>query len=175
MKRLALGVSVLFLLACSGAVTDLGGATDAPTDGATDGDKDKTVVVVPVPDGGDGKYWCCEHGADGAKKFALVDGPAACNDKFGDDGGRWVEGPECTPCCCKSGEGASETFELTTPTSCAAVGSCLAGDAPECSGGPDDEDDEGEEDKPDRTKSPGQGTRKPAKPGGGGAKRPPAR
>lgn len=171
-SRALLVFSALLTLACSGAVTDLGGATDGATDAPADGGE-KTVVVVPVPEGAD-SFWCCEHGAEGAKKFALVDGPAACNDQFGADQGRWVQGPECAPCCCRSGEGAGQTFELTTPPSCAAVsGTCLAGDAEECGGAPEEEEEE--EETPERSKQ-GQGSRKPAKPGGGGgAKRPPAR
>ena len=127
MKRLLLACSVVFAF---GAM-----CTGAGTDEATDGeevDKDKEVVVVPVPEDGDEEHWCCEYEDDeGAKKFALVEGPGECNDKFADMNGRWVSGNECTPCCCKSpndpdNESKGHSFELTTPTTCADVGECAA-------------------------------------------------
>lgn len=158
MKRLVLAVSLVFAFGamCSGV-----GGEDKPADGGDAGkkepgedadEKDKDgggeekgeepqVVIVPVPGDPGGEHWCCEfvESAGGAKLYALVAGPAECNAKFADKEGRWMEGPQCTPCCCKSPNDKADpskgdTYELTTPLTCAGTGVCLAADSKECDG-----------------------------------------
>lgn len=124
MRRLLLALCVPFAFAgmCQGYIPGMGE------------EEEKEVIVVPVPeDDVDEEAWCCEYKDDaGAKKFALVEGAAECNEKYGGDKeGRWVSGPECLPCCCKSPNNAEDpaagsNFELTTPTSCAGVGECTS-------------------------------------------------
>ena len=50
-----------------------------------------------------------------------------------------MEGPQCTPCCCKSPNDKADaskgdTYELTTPGTCAGTGVCIAADSKECEG-----------------------------------------
>jgi hypothetical protein len=139
--RFVLALSLAFGLACGGA-----GTTDEPTDEAADKtpepapEPEKEVVVVPVPGADGGEHWCCTFEEAGEKKFALVADAEACNAKYADRSGRWTEGPECTPCCCKSpldtaDASKGDRFELTTATACAPAGTCLAADAKECKDG----------------------------------------
>lgn len=157
LKRLVLAVSLVFAFGamCSGGGGDDGGTKDGASadkgrdDGgdADDGDeneekdKDKEVVIVPVPGDDGGEHWCCEFVEEkgGSKLYALVAGPAECNAKYAEKEGRWVEGPQCTPCCCKSPNDKADaskgdTYELTTPGTCAGTGVCLAADSKECEG-----------------------------------------
>ena len=155
MKRLLLACSVVFAFGamCTGAVTT--------EDDGTDGDEtDKEVVIVPVPTSGDDENWCCQYvDEDGAKRFALVDGPTECNSDFADMDGRWVSGTQCTPCCCKS----DGDVELTTPGECAGVGECVSAEGHrECEAAQDDEED----DDPPIRKGP-----RPGSSSGGGAVR----
>ena len=98
----------------------------------------KEVVVVPVAD--DGKeHWCCAWDDAGTRKYTLLKGPAECRNRYAEKGGAWTEGPECTPCCCKTAQSDSDpsrgfAYELTTPLACAGVGECLLGEAKECAG-----------------------------------------
>lgn len=104
-----------------------GEADEANADAEEAGD-DK-VVVVPVIGDADAEHHCCAYeGSDGSKKYAVSEGPSDCNDRFGEMKGAWHTGVECMPCCCKAegAEGADATYELTTPTSCTAVGECVA-------------------------------------------------
>ncbi len=126
MKRIVLLLSIPFAFAstCTGMIPGMGEA-------------EKELVIVPVPENdADEDAWCCEYkGDDGNKKHALVKGAAECNETYGGDKeGRWVSGPECIPCCCKTTpaeDAATPTFELTTPLACAAVGECIS-DGGEC-------------------------------------------
>jgi hypothetical protein len=98
------------------------------------------VVVVPVTEGSAGPHWCCEYSEAGVTRFAMVAGKADCDAEYGDEGGRWVDGPQCMPCCCKSpnDEGNLDlgyTYELTTPSSCAGSGTCVADTDATCKGG----------------------------------------
>ena len=205
MKRwwvaVAVGSAAIAALACGGSgATDATDATDAtpadgaptdatPTDGApTDGDagdddggdKDK-VVVVPVDDV-DAEHYCCAYAEDGSTKHALTKSPAECNSRFGSKDARWVEGPECIPCCCKSPKNADDpsagsTYELITPGECAPVGQCVTDDVPEC---PRDEDKDGDDKdkagdpkpKPQPQPRPANPRPRPAQPRGGKQKAP---
>lgn len=107
--------------------------TPAPTDG-------QEVVVVPVPEGSAGPHWCCEYTEAGVTRFALMTGKSDCEAEYGDQSGRWVDGAQCIPCCCKApnDEGNLDlgyNYELTTPSSCAGEGTCVADSAATCNGG----------------------------------------
>jgi hypothetical protein len=101
-----------------------------------------TIVVVPVED--DGKqHFCCEYTEGDETRFALLPGARACATRFGDKGGRWVEGPQCLPCCCQTQLSPTDPsqghrHELTVPSACAGVGQCVSSDVPECE--PDEPD-----------------------------------
>jgi hypothetical protein len=113
-------------------------APTTPAPAATDAPQD--VVVVPVTEGTGGPNWCCEYSEGGVTRFALTGGKADCESEFGDRSGRWVDGAQCIPCCCKSpnDEGNLDlgyTYELTTPSSCAGSGTCVADTEATCKGG----------------------------------------
>lgn len=129
MRRMLLSVSLVF------AFAGMCGGGEEP--------KNDDPVVVPVNDDKNGDddegNWCCEYkDDDGAKQYALTDGPAECNTKYADNDGRWVDGNQCIPCCCKAPNDPEDaekgyTHELTTPKSCVSgSGECLAADADEC-------------------------------------------
>ena len=150
MRRLLLSTSLVFMFAgmCGG-----GGEEAAP-------EEDPVVVPVPTADaegkeGEDGENWCCEYkDTEGAKQYALTEGPAECNTKYADQDGRWISGSQCIPCCCKTANDPEDaekgdSFELTTPKSCSgASGECLAGDAAECSDGEEEVAEDKEQAKP---------------------------
>jgi hypothetical protein len=98
------------------------------------------VVVVPVPEGAGGPHWCCEYSEGGVTRFALMTGKSDCEAEYGDQSGRWVDGAQCIPCCCKApnDEGNLDlgyNYELTTPSSCAGTGTCVADSPATCNGG----------------------------------------
>lgn len=126
----ALGLSVL---ACAGGTEPPPPCPEAPECPAPV----REVVVVPVPVDGATEHWCCAFDQDGARRFALVDGPTACRTQYGERGGAWTEGPECIPCCCRtpvSDTDASQgaVYELTSPVACAGVGECIPGGEQAC-------------------------------------------
>ena len=136
MKRMLLAVTLVF--AFGGMCT--GGGDETP---------DEDPVVVPVKgdddkgdDDDDKGDWCCEYkDGDGATQYSLVDGPAECNTKYGDQDGRYVDGNQCIPCCCKTQKDPDDAekgdaYELTTPKSCSgASGECEVADSEHCSDG----------------------------------------
>lgn len=165
MRRLLLSVSLVFAFAgmCGG-----GGGGEEPAD--------DDPVVVPVTDdddkdGDDEGDWCCEYkDGDGAKQYALTDGPAECNTKYADQDGRWVSGNQCIPCCCKApndpdDDDKGHSFELTTPKSCVAgSGECLNADSDECADADRPRGDRPRKGKAERS-APGAGGRRTAGPG----------
>ena len=132
------------------------------TGGSEGGDEDPIVVPVKGDDDDKGDDdeegdWCCEYkDGEGASQYALVDGPAECNTKYGDQDGRYVDGNQCIPCCCKTQKDADDAekgdaYELTTPKSCSSAdGECEVADSDNCA----DEDDAGKK-KPRPRPKPG--------------------
>ena len=165
MKRLLFSMSVVvaFSLGCTGAMKG-DDDEDKAEDKDKDEEKDKQVIVVPVDGDPQKEYWCCKYqeaaeddgeegddedkdkdkeGEDAPKTYAwaLVEGPSECQSLYGSQHGEYVQGNECIPCCCKSPNDPDDnsqgyTFELTTPTSCALSGECVASDSSECKGAP---------------------------------------
>lgn len=93
-------------------------------------------IVVPIVDDGR-EHFCCEYTEDGQQRFELLPHARACLNRFGDLGGKWVEGDQCLPCCCESAVSPTDPSqgvrrELTVPGQCAGVGQCVVSDAPEC-------------------------------------------
>ncbi len=142
MKRLVLAVTLVF--AFGGMCTGGGETNEDP-------------VVVPVKGDDDDKSdddedegdWCCEYkDGEGSSQYALVDGPAECNTKYGDQDGRYVDGNQCIPCCCKTQKDPEDAekgdaYELTTPKSCSSAdGECEVADSKNCGGDGDDDDDQ---------------------------------
>ncbi|MBX2804035.1 MAG: hypothetical protein KTR31_40540 [Myxococcales bacterium] len=125
----ALGTTLLLGLACTGLG---GGDPEETTDELPDPD---AVMVVPVPvapGAPAGEAWCCEYvDDDGNQVFALLEGEEdACREQYGAFDGRWVNSEQCTPCCCESPLDPFDatkglSHELTTPSSCAKVGTCV--------------------------------------------------
>lgn len=98
--------------------------------------------MVAVYADGEAEHWCCAYDEGGQRRFALMDSPAACRERYGDRGGAWTEGVECLPCCCRVPVSETDAargarYELTSPVACAGVGECLPGDAPDCETPPD--------------------------------------
>lgn len=120
MNRLLLALSVVFAF---GAMC---------TGGAEDEQAVEDPVVVPVDGDGsadeDEGYWCCEYKDEADNtQYALVEGPAECNAKYGAKDGRYVDGNQCIPCCCETDKDADDAskgqvYELTTPKSCSTIG-----------------------------------------------------
>jgi hypothetical protein len=136
LKRLLLAVTLVFAFGGMCA-----GGTEEPAN--------EDPVVVPVKgdddagdDDDDDGDWCCEYkDGEGSTQYALVDGPAECNTKYGDQDGRYVDGNQCIPCCCKTPKDADDAekgdaYELTTPKSCSgANGECEVADSEHCADG----------------------------------------
>lgn len=121
MRRLLLAVGTVsaFGLACSGVPA-------AP---------DKNVVVVPVVGDPEADHFCCEYTEGDGKRFALVDSAQTCKAQFAAKDGRWVEGPDCLPCCCKTQASPTDpsqgsNYALVTPSECG--GACVTDDVKEC-------------------------------------------
>jgi hypothetical protein len=126
-----------FGLACAGGGDSAVDAEVTPPEPAmpspvtVEGEEGQDVVVVPVPEeGAEGTHWCCEYSDGGATKYALADSKTTCDATYGSKSGRWVDGAQCIPCCCKSpnDEGNLDlgyTFALTTPSACAGSGECV--------------------------------------------------
>jgi hypothetical protein len=126
-------VLVVSTLACAGAEPPPAECPEAPECPAPQ----REIVVVPVFDDGKAEHWCCAYDQDGARRYALVDGPTACRTQFGSTGGSWTEGNECIPCCCRTPVSETDAskgavYEVTSPVACAGVGECVAGDPAEC-------------------------------------------
>lgn len=168
--------AVLCLLAALGLACGGGTAPDAPpADPPTDAPAPKdNVVVVPVEDDGQ-EHFCCEYTENGQQKLALLPSPRACRARFADKDARWVEGPQCLPCCCQiplspTDPSQGVKHELTVPGECAGRGTCVSSTVPECFQGPPegdepegDEPEEGREGKGGKGKG-GKGGKSPANP-----------
>lgn len=130
LKRL-LSISALVFalgLACTGATDP---AADAPPEDPSDG-----IVVVPVRDDGRA-HFCCEYTESDKQLFAILPNARACANRFGDRGGKWVEGPQCLPCCCEiplsvTDPSQGTRHELTVPSLCVGSGQCVSANVPEC-------------------------------------------
>jgi hypothetical protein len=120
---LTLSLTVLFALACTGG-------TEVPEPTPPEPEPTDSIVVVPVEDDGE-EHFCCEYTEGDETRFVLLPNARACGARFGDKGGRWVEGPQCLPCCCQTQLSPTDPsqghrHELTVPSACAGVGQCVS-------------------------------------------------
>lgn len=124
---LALGAGVVLAAGCSGS----GNKPASP---------ERDVLVVPLVGDPNAENFCCAYTEGETERFALLDSAKTCIRRHGRDA-RWIEGPDCLPCCCRAASPPTDpsrpaSYALVTPSECSALGVCVTDDVVECAPAP---------------------------------------